>query len=104
MTFLSFQKEMRFPRLPAPLYRFSSTRVGVRFARSPSGAALLPCDPWRTPRRSFQNPPGLLRIAHGKDNQLFLRTCLCTGVAVVDVDACVSKLTGSFGQCSGLVG
>ena len=91
---------------PAPRRCAVSLQVesGLGSLYPSSFLALLPGSAWRRARRSFQNLPGLLWIAHGKDDQLFLRTFFCPGVAVVDIDACVSKLTGSFGQCSGLVG
>jgi hypothetical protein len=62
-----------FGSCPQPLCRFSSSRVGVGSLHPSSFSALLPGNPWRTARRSFQNLPGLLRIAHGKNNQLLLR-------------------------------
>jgi hypothetical protein len=102
--FSVFKMKSDFGSCPAPLCRFCPSRVGLGSLYSSSFSPLLRGNLWRTARRSFQNLPRLLRIAHGKDNQLFLRTCLCPGVAVVDIDACVSKLPGSFGQCSGLIG
>src|SRR4030095_17005281 len=100
--FSVFKMKSDFGSCPAPLCRFSSSRVGVRFTLSLLiFGPLLPDIPYRTARRSFQNLSGPLWIAHSKDDQLLLRTFFCPGVAVVDIDGCISKLTGGFGQCSG---
>jgi hypothetical protein len=76
MAFLSFQSEIRFQELPraAVPFLFKSSR-GYVHSNPSSFSALLPGSAWRTARRSFQNLPRLRQIAHGKDDQLFLRAC-----------------------------